>query len=302
MTIPIHKIKQYIRSGAQLLCTTLIIWFIYERINTITEIEYQYLKDSLLKKSLFIYSNISIIIILTAANWYFETLKWKLLTQPLKRISTSTAFFQTLYGHTYGFITPAKIGDFGAKAYLFPKHLRKIVLKINFMGAMAQLSITLFFGLFAIGTLLMLSNNSFATLYWIILLCAIAFLQFVIQRESVRYSSLKKVILFSALRYIIFSHQLLLALWIFGVSENYIVTMSLISLIYLISSLVPVLSIFDGALRAGAGIFIFLYFGLPQLPIAIATLSVWLLNVALPAGIGGIYFAFFNPKESYKIK
>ena len=90
-------------------------------------------------------------------------------------------------------------------------------------------------------------------------------------------------------RYLIFSHQFYLLLVCFDVDLGYPTIMAIITATYFISSLMPVLSLFDVFLKGGVAIVLFEFFGVEALRILCVTTLMWLLNIVLPSLIGSVF-------------
>lgn len=69
-------------------------------------------------------TSVLLFLILSAANWIFEILKWQTLVSSVKKINFNTALKPTLGALTVSSATPNHIGDYGAKAYFYPKEKR----------------------------------------------------------------------------------------------------------------------------------------------------------------------------------
>ena len=67
-------------------------------------------------------------------NWFFEIFKWKVLASHCERISLKESTKQVLKAHITSLITPAKIGEYGAKALFFKASYRKKILFLNVIG------------------------------------------------------------------------------------------------------------------------------------------------------------------------
>src|SRR5690625_1162708 len=88
--------------------------------------------------------------IFTAINWILEIFKWKVLAETLRTISFKTAFKQTLAAFSVAVITPARIGEYGLRAFYFNPADRKKVWLLTFFSNASQLLVTLVFGSFGL--------------------------------------------------------------------------------------------------------------------------------------------------------
>jgi uncharacterized membrane protein YbhN (UPF0104 family) len=110
------------------------------------------------------------------------------------------------------------------------------------------------------------------------------------------------VILLSLLRFIIFSSQLYLLLLLFSVNLPYVEAMMIIAVIFFVMTMIPTVAITELGIRGSVSLFLLgLYFGNPlELPtmislgIVAASTTLWIINLAIPALLGGIFV--FNLK------
>ena len=115
--------------------------------------------------------------------------------------------------------------------------------------------------------------------------------------------SIKKIMLFSLFRYIIFSHQFYFLLLIFNVKIEYDNALMCIFSMYLIASIIPMLSLFDVVLKGSVAIFIFSFFQINETTILAIVLLMWIFNFMLPSIVGSYFVLTFNtdkliqPKE-----
>src|SRR5690606_37604546 len=86
---------------------------------------------------------------------------------------------------------------------------------------------------------------------------------------------------YSVVRYLIFSFQLYALLLIFGVTISYFDAMILISSMYLLSSVIPTLLIFDVVIKSSVAVFVFSLTGIDELTILCVMTVMWLLNFVL---------------------
>jgi uncharacterized membrane protein YbhN (UPF0104 family) len=106
-------------------------------------------------------------------------------------------------------------------------------------------------------------------------------------------------IVYSFIRYLFFSFQLYALLLIFGVTLSYFDAMILISSMYLLSSVIPTLLIFDVVIKSSVAVFVFSLTGIDELTILCVMTVMWLLNFVLPSIFGSYYVLQFKlPKKA----
>ena len=107
-----------------------------------------------------------------------------------------------------------------------------------------------------------------------------------------------KILGLALLRYLVFSHQFYLLLWMFEVKTPYLIIMNLLFCVYFLASIIPSLAIFDWVIKGSIAIFIFGFIGLNELTIVTVTTLMWVLNFGFPALLGSIFVLNFKLKET----
>ncbi|WP_411893298.1 lysylphosphatidylglycerol synthase domain-containing protein [Winogradskyella sp. A2] len=259
--------------------------------------------------------NVAFLIILTIFNWFFEILKWQKLVQVLQKISFKNALEQSLGGLTASLITPNRIGEYGAKIMYFTGRLRGKIVLLNLLGNIYQMTITTVFGI--IGLILLVNSydvdiNYYRVTRFVFILLAIAIISFFgVKHKRFRVKGHSfvdiidfiktidinvhiKTLVFSLLRYLIFSFQFYFLLKVFGVNIEYIDAMVIISSMYLLASIIPSISIFDVVIKGSVAVFLFSYLKVNELTVLSITTSMWLLNFVLPSIFGSYYVLNFK--------
>jgi len=253
------------------------------------------------------------IVLFTLINWILEILKWKSLVSTISGISFIQAAKQSLASLTASLLTPNRIGEYGAKAIYYSKPKRPKILMLNFLSNAYQMLMTLLFG--AIGLLILGDHFSFQSIpvsYRLGLFTVLVILFFtlvIFQKKwinpfqkivntflKIPFDTHKTAMLYSAARYVIFSHQFYLFLLFFGVDLEYSIAMPIIMLMYLISSVIPGFVLFDWLVKGSVALTLFRLFGVNDIVVLSITASMWILNFALPAVIGSYYVLTFDSR------
>ncbi|RED46717.1 lysylphosphatidylglycerol synthase-like protein [Winogradskyella eximia] len=310
-----YKTKQFFFVLIKLSIVVGAFYFIYSKITKNESLEFSTFLSFLNENNVFSTKNISILILLSFFNWFFEILKWQHLVGTLKHISFISALEQSLGGLTASLITPNRIGDYGAKAIYFTKKLRTKIVLLNLLGNMAQMTVTTLFGL--VGLFFFLNAYSidinfykvtrFASIILIIGLLVLfgvkqkrfkikgvsftAILTF-IKSISIKTHSLNLALSF--IRYLIFSFQFYYLLIAFGVDISYANAMMAITSMYVLASIVPTISIFDVVVKGSIAVFLFDYLHISELTILSITTTMWLLNFVIPSIIGSYFVLNFK--------
>ena len=112
--------------------------------------------------------------------------------------------------------------------------------------------------------------------------------------NKIQPSNYFKILGLALLRYLVFSHQFYLLLWMFEVETPYLTIMNLLFCVYFLASVIPSLAIFDWVIKGSIAIFIFGFLGLNELTIVTVTTLMWVLNFGFPALLGSIFVLNFK--------
>jgi len=288
------------------------------------------------------YFLLSIVLLLIPLNIFLEVWKWKYLIKKLEKVSFWNATKAVLTGYSVSMFLPNRVGEYFGRIYVLKKAGRIQAILVTVLGSMAQLLTTLLFGLISLSLILPgfidLSENMNRWLYLGILILILiftvasvfAYLNFSFFTEIVRrisghklarinkftvvfswYSSknLAIVLGISVLRYLIFSFQFFLLMHIFLVPIDYFNGIMVISVVYLLMTIIPTIALTELGVRGSVSLFVFgLYFETmnlwnDQLGLGVISAStlLWLINLAFPALLGTVFvysLRFFRNKNN----
>jgi hypothetical protein len=310
-----HKATQLLWATLKILIVVLAGYFIYSKLNRSGLINLQFQLSEINTSSLYFY--IIVILLFTSANWLFEFKKWQVLVGYIRQLSFRESAQQTLTAHLAGFVTPAKAGDYGAKALYYPKEQRKKILFLNFIGNMYQLLATLLVGFIGLGILALFTSGTAIFFWGLSIFMTLVFYQIlpkVLKRfnwslkgnawhkiksfwKAIPKDIKRKTRLYSLIRYAIFAHQFYIILLMLGADIPYVFAMSCIAAMYILSSLIPVMQLLDVIVRGGVAVFVFSWYFVPEEIVLSTVLIMWLCNVVLPL-LPGTIFLFKNKKRS----
>jgi len=265
--------------------------------------------------------------LLTIVNWWMEVVKWRLLLKPRVEVPFSRAASSVISGISLGAITPSRIGEFAGRIFFLRSEDRIFGTVASFTGGLSQNIITIFAGLICLIFYIMMFENQIVieqpVLFYIIFILSIIViillmlvylnLSYFIDKIS-HWRIIKKfedylphtadwsskdlgvVFLFSFIRYSIFSTQYLLLLYIFGIDLPVEEQMIKIGLIFMVTSLIPSYSISDIANRGSVSIAVF---NNPNMDLAVAAASItlWIINLAIPGLIGNFLLLIESRKN-----
>ena len=314
-----HKSKQFFALVIKLTIVIGAAYFIYNKLIHNEQLDFDTFVMQLKASNLINAPVILILFLATFCNWFLEILKWKTLVSHIKRISIWESTAQSLGGLTTSLLTPNRVGEYGAKALYFKKSKRKHVVGLNFLGNSAQLCTTLLFGVLGFSFFVaqfhielpwykIARMSIFVGMFGLFFFLGTRQKRFQVKGYS--WGSLKNFIRsisrnihlknlgFSIARYLIFSHQFYFLLLLFGAETSYITTMSAITAMYLITSIIPMLFIFDVIVKGSVAVWLFGYLQITELQILSVVAMMWILNFVIPSVIGSYFVLNFNPSFS----
>jgi len=316
-----YKTKQFFFVLIKLAIVVGASYYIYNRLANNDELDFRVFIDFLSKNDVFTSKNVFFVLFLTVFNWFFEILKWKELVSTIKKISFFEATKQSLSALTASLFTPNRIGEYGAKAIYFTKRFRKRILLLNLLGNVFQMSITILLGVIGLYYFVTAYNIEISShrisRFGIMLIIIIGFSIFGVTqkkfkikgfsieriRSFIKDISLQKKILvfaYSVIRYAIFSFQFYFLLTLLGAEPNYKDIMIGITSMYLLSSIIPTIFIFDVVVKGSIAVYVFGYLGINELTVLCVVTLMWILNFVLPSVFGSFHvlnFNYYSPED-----
>ena len=312
----VYKSKHFWWLVLKLVIIVVLAKYIYDTLTSNEELSFQDFLQTLKDPSVFSPIVFISLFAFTIGNWSAEIVKWKILANTIQPISFGKATAQSLASLTFSLITPNRIGEYGAKALYFPKQKRKNILILNFIGNFHQMLVTFIlgtFGLFFLGLNLdyFFSAKALNLIRWIPIIVGIVILILSFNKRIVGW--IKKqlqqanfitrklnflVFNISLIRYLIFSHQFYFLLVILNADISYEMAMLSISSMYLIASVIPMISLVDFVLKGSVAITIFSLLNVSPLIILTVTTLMWLFDFAVPAFFGSYFVMTFKPLKS----
>ncbi|WP_161888317.1 lysylphosphatidylglycerol synthase domain-containing protein [Pontibacter russatus] len=259
------------------------------------------------------------LLLVTAAlipvNWGFEALKWRLLGQKIERLSFRQAYRAVMVGLTLGFITPNRLGDYAGRVLELKSQQRLEAIGAIFLGRFCQLVATVLAGsvglayfilrfywhlypsvcLSLIFLLLALNLIVLLLLYNARAMVAVVagikplrqFVPYIAVMAAYASPELTRLLLLSLSRYCVFLLQFILLLILFGVQLSAVEYICGVSGTFFLKSVVPSVSLLsDLGMRELSAMYLFGLLGQERLQVLSASLSLWLLNIAVPSAVG----------------
>jgi len=253
---------------------------------------------------------VALVVGLMPFNWLLEAVRWKMLTGKIQNLSLWRSLLSVMAGIAMGILTPRRIGDVGGRCLMMNPGTRSKGLLAFALGSMLQTAVTSFFGLLALAAMmkgphglprdqqLLLLAGAITALsllaLWSFNLKAFASLLLRIPpvkkfRGTLTYfhemkaTRTLKVFLLGMGRYMLFASQFFLLTRAFGSSLPMMQAYTGIALTYFLMTFVPLSSLAGLGIRGSTAVFVFGLFTPQTGGILLATLTLWLINLALPA-------------------
>ncbi|MDX1603645.1 MAG: lysylphosphatidylglycerol synthase domain-containing protein [Salinimicrobium sediminis] len=320
MRITSHKANQFFSLALKILVVLAAVSFIWYKVTNDETMDFDQFVNMLDQYRIFSFTNIVILVLFTIFNWYFEILKWQNLSSHVRENTFRAATRESLASFTAAIFTPSRIGEYGAKCLYYTRAAWRKVIFLNFLGNMAQLFATYFFGI--VGLLFLITKLDlplpvFNAILVIGLLLAPFILYIIMKKFKIRlkgYSVRRleesfhkvskeirwKTILFASLRFLIFTHQFYFLLVQFKIDVSYPLLISAVFSTYILASIIPTMIIFDAFIKGGFGVWIFGFLQVPQIIVLTIVLTVWILNFGLP-GLAGSYYVLRYKKAKHAV-
>jgi hypothetical protein len=256
--------------------------------------------------------------ILMIINWLIESFKWKLLVKYFEKISFIVAVKSVLFGLTSAIFTPYRLGEYLGRPLMISEDNRFKAISAIFIGSLAQNLVTLAMGATGLSALCFLYPSKLAfTNFKILIIIVSIFISFAvilatyfnwgliiskIEKSRIYSRWFEKIIFIknytkpelyivliqSQLRYIVFFCQFYILLMIFDVQIGILEAFSAISLSYLFLFSIPGIPIAEPGIRGSLAIFFIGIFSDNHVGILASTISLWIINLAIPSSIGGL--------------
>ena len=303
-----EKVKNYLFLFAKIAIAVVAFYFIFQKISIQpwSKIETIFAKISLLNLVLLLP-----IMLLSVLNWLSEAYKWQILSALIKPTSYKESFKIVFSSFAVSTITPNRVGEYGAKILYYNKVDWKKVLSYNFLGNMMQLLITLLMVVVLYFSIPIELLDQIPSIGFVsILLISIILTTFLFTNRihfsfpwisdniklsiwnNISISARLKILGVSGVKYLSFSIQFMLMLIIFSEREI-IYIYPIITLYYLVVSVIPTIFISDLLIKGSVSILLFSFIGIDEIIIIAVVLLAWIFNFVIPTIIG-VYYIFNN--------
>jgi uncharacterized membrane protein YbhN (UPF0104 family) len=299
----------------------LATWFIYKQVFEKENIwslfdDYQNIfRDS--SKSFLL----PVIFLLMLANWSVEAIKWRMMIGKIQQVSFSKSLKAVFSGLTISFFTPNRIGEYAGRVFHLDAPGRIQATLVTVVENLSQLLVTMIAGSISLLFYLHLFTSISGAFLISIAVLVVAFiagssllflnvsllksflnkwrwtkpwLKYTEVFGYYSYRELLPVVMLAALRYLIFTTQFYLLLRVFNIELPYFLSCMLISMTYFVMSLIPTIALTEIGVRGAVATFFLGRITNDSLGILNSTLSLWLINLVIPALAGTIFVFMFK--------
>ncbi len=300
-----NKLYKYINLLLRIIIGVIAVWFIYLKLK-----DDFFANTKQLNTGSITYGFIIIAVLMLFVNWGIEAIKWRYAIRKIEPVTISKAFKLTITGITLGLITPNRIGEIPARALLLNTDSFKALTLKTMVASFSQLVITLLLGgigfvvtnhgfnlgidSIIIDVVFLLSSMLMLLIYFKIGKLEVVFGRIKYFREKEIFKALSEfsfieltnVLVLSFLRYIVFAIQFWLVLKAFGIQLDSPNDVLLIPICFMFASFIPTLLISEIGVRGSVALFVFGAISDMDIQIILASVLLWIINVALPALMG----------------
>ncbi len=267
----------------RIVVTTLCLWFIIHK-----------LKNTAFPPGTLVFRAeqfrwIWVVIGLMPLNWLLEVHKWR-LSVPYEHLTFGQSIRSVLSGLALNWIVPFTLGDVGARLANV-KRMKQSGAALLAVRTVSML-VTVVYG----GCALIFYFKYPTWAYWLVLLVGIPALAMGFRIYGFKERIYYQVVGLSIVRYLVFTSQFVLLIWVFNPGLSWSVILLGVGWIFFFRSIVPSLFGNFGVREASALVFFEPYLTSP-VHILTPTLIIWLINTVIPSVIG----AFFIFKLKLKI-
>lgn len=254
-----------------------------------------------------------LILLMMVVNWTLEAVKWYYLIRKVEPIIFGRALLAIFAGVTFTLFTPNRIGEYGGRFIFLEDPLNGKALMATLLGSIAQIVVTIALGIMGVYMILegpYLLSPKASDLVEVMLFIGLILLLLLYYRADLfsrvlgvfpwperlrkwfsvltHYSkaTLTGILSLSVLRYVIYTFQYMLLLYVFGVDVLSIHGFFAIAAIFLIQTVIPSIAIIELGIRGNVALFVLSDFAYNDIGIIAAAFSLWFINLVVPSAIG----------------
>jgi uncharacterized membrane protein YbhN (UPF0104 family) len=262
---------------------------------------------------------ISALLVMMFFNWMIEAVKWQLLMNKIQKVSFLLSLSAIFSGITVSFFTPNRIGEYAGRVLHLNAPARIKAVLATLVGSMNQLLITVIAGVLA--SIITMKDSLSDQRFVYSIVCGISIValtgivvfyfnvsQFYSFLHRIKFlkrfdkytevftfyhrKELSRITLLSAMRYLVFTTQYVLLLYLFDVDIDILTAYRLIFLIFLIMAIVPTFALAELSIRGSVALYFMSPISSASTGIVAASFSLWFINLVVPAIIGAFTLFF----------
>jgi Lysylphosphatidylglycerol synthase TM region len=257
-------------------------------------------------------------ILLILVNWGLESWKWMISVRTFYQLKFLQAFKAVLSGVSFSVTMPNRVGEYFGRIMYLPEGNRLKTISVTLVGSFAQLLITIIVGTAGLIILKPSLVGQFPQLkiwyqfivYGLVILGGVMLLiyfnvagsvnlfnrwirnqKYVYLVEALRKFHtvlLLQILLLSFLRYLVFVIQYILVFHLFEVNIPAATIATVMSVVFLAMAVIPSIALVEVWLRGEISIKLMGLFSLNTLGIGFTSVTVWFINLILPAIAGSL--------------
>ncbi len=269
-------------------------------------------------------------VLLVGVNWGLESLKWQRLIYPLERLSFAGSFKSVLCGVTVSMLTPNRTGEYAGRILTLQNEGRVKAIPLALAGSYAQLianltlgfsglslfcfgyyGLSYFYTIIGLSVALLLMGGALFLYYRLNNLPRLfrgkyleKVAQFTAPLKQTGVRTLSILLIWSMLRYLVYTFQYFLLLLAFGIPIGWMEAWILISSIFFVQTFVPSVALAELGVRGNLALYFIGFTGSASAAILSAAFSLWMLNLIIPSIFGLVFITqsgnfkfFFRPKQ-----
>ena len=275
------------------------------------------------------------VVFLMLLNWGVEAYKWMIAVRQVQRVSFTRALKAVFSGISFSIITPNQVGDYVGRVLYMSEGNRIKAVSLTFVANMSQLTVTFLMGSLAllffkdrIAEHGVVSPAFVNAVFWLSIFIFIILTLFyfrlpwlikIIDKlprirkfawaveavEHIHATLLVRFLSLSVTRFVIFTLQYFLLFELYGVDVTMVESWLGLSVMFVIMAIIPTIAIFtDLGLKNELSIRLMGIFSPNALGISLTSLSIWLINLVIPALAGSLFVLgiknIFKNKEYIK--
>lgn len=292
-------------------------WSIYRQVQQQPDLEQAWMRINASFSSRAVW-NLVAVLLLMMVNWGIEAIKWKISVRSVQKISFLKSFRAVLSGVSFSVSTPNRIGEYLGRILYMDEGNRLKTISITIVGSISQLIVTLLMGfagllvlqkniaithlvssiwmqvlIYGVLAALMVMLLFYFRLSWLIkwidkLPGSQKFAYLIRALEDFDAALLLRLLLLSLLRFAVFILQYYMVFQLFDVSLSLPQALWSVSVSFLVMAVIPTIAIAELGLRGEVSLKLIGLFSANQLGILMTTMTIWLINLILPAVAGSL--------------